>query len=75
MKIESEGSVRKCLLGTGLGGGACSYVCLHSRDGWEMTVYGIQVCFKLRHTGIPVSLFFPCLSVSVTNPFDIYRAH
>lgn len=78
MKMQSERSVRKCLFPWDRVGW-CMFICVFTRtcDGWEMavTLCGTQVCFKLWHTGIPVSLFFPCLSVSITNPFGIYRVH
>ena len=71
MKTQSERSVQKCLFAwDGVGGGACSYVCLYSMcDWWEMavSVCDTQVCFKSQHTGICFSFFFSCLPVSITN--------
>ena len=80
MKTQSERSVQKCLFAwDGVGGGACSYVCLYSTcDWWEMavSVCDTQVCFKSQHTGICFSFFFPAsLFPSPINPFGIYRVH
>lgn len=79
MKMQSERNVQKCLFPWD-GVGVCVFLCVFTCtcDWWEVavSVCDTQVYFKLQHTGIPVSLFFPAsLFPSLINPFGIYRVH
>ena len=77
--MQSERNVQKRLFPWD-GVGVCVFLCVFTRtcDWWEVavSVCDTQVCFKLQHTGIPVSLFSPAsLFPSLINPFGIYGVH
>jgi len=80
MKTQSERSVQKCVFAwDGVGGGACSYVCLYSRvigGKWLCLYVILKSALSRSIQGYVYLFFFPAsLFPSPINPFGIYRVH